>query len=230
MRSALSRIGLSLGTVGAAVGAASARGVSGISSVSSDPPPYTSNEKALFDICWSPTEDVDRVRELLAVSNLSALPPVSSPHHGRLLLSYASIRGHKSIVEVLLAAGAVVDASDDAGNTALMDAAVAGRNRVVELLLKAGADVNAANNKGITALINACLSGNAGVVETLLEAGADVYVFDAQHRMPLTIAQGFHDGRDKNSAIVALVLAKSAKAKAAERARRAAATSPPPLA
>ena len=60
--------------------------------------------------------------------------------------------GRGKIVELLLAAGADVNARSNAGATPLMVAAELGYGKVVRLLLKAGADVNAKNGEGQTAL------------------------------------------------------------------------------
>ena len=48
--------------------------------------------------------------------------------------------GYLSIANLLLQAGATVDAVNDAGNTALHNAAISGKIQVVEALLNAGAD------------------------------------------------------------------------------------------
>jgi len=82
--------------------------------------------------------------------------------------------GRTAVVELLLAAGADVDAKDEDGWTALHDAAWGGHAAVAELLLAAGADVNAQDNDGWIALHDAARNGHSAVVELLLEAGADV--------------------------------------------------------
>ncbi len=75
--------------------------------------------------------------------------------------------GHAPIVEVLLAAGAEVNAT---GWTALMGAAGGGHERTVDLLLAAGADVNAVPGAyGLTALMGAAKGGHIGTVRALLE-------------------------------------------------------------
>jgi len=75
--------------------------------------------------------------------------------------------GDAAVVELLLAAGADVDAKDEAGWTALHDAATRGYDDVVELLLVAGADVEAKSNTGWTALHYAAQEGHAAVVELI---------------------------------------------------------------
>ena len=54
-------------------------------------------------------------------------------------LMYAANAGHSQVVQLLLDAGAQVDARDNAGYTSLMIAAGSGHAQLVELLLHAGA-------------------------------------------------------------------------------------------
>ena len=72
---------------------------------------------------------------------------------GRNPLHWAGKRGDLSIANLLLQAGATVDAVTDYGMTALHLAAANGKkNQVVEALLNAGADKAVKNNFGKTAL------------------------------------------------------------------------------
>ena len=73
---------------------------------------------------------------------------------------------HKSLP---LLPGAVVDATDDEGNTPLLIASMRGLCGVVELLLAAGANVAAKNEAGNTAVERA---QNAQTIEVLKAAGA----------------------------------------------------------
>jgi len=65
---------------------------------------------------------------------------------GRLLS--ASIKGNTKIADLLLKAGADVNAKDNDGWTTLMWALFNENMDMMELLLKAGADVNAKSNEG----------------------------------------------------------------------------------
>ncbi len=76
-------------------------------------------------------------------------------------------------VELLLRAGAEVDARSHGGSTALQIAAANGEPRMVELLLKAGADVNAKTEGRMTALDFAIKGNHAAVVDLLEETGAE---------------------------------------------------------
>ena len=69
--------------------------------------------------------------------------------------------------------GALGEAVEVDGTTALHWAVVNDDLTIVDLLLDSGADVTAANRYGVTPLAPACTNGNAAMIERLLEAGAD---------------------------------------------------------
>jgi ankyrin repeat protein len=80
---------------------------------------------------------------------------------------------HLEIVEILIKAGANVNARSKWGDTALMFAALAGNNiDMIGLLIKAGADVNAKNDLNGTALRNATYFHFYEIVEILKSCGA----------------------------------------------------------
>ena len=74
----------------------------------------------------------------------------------------------------LLAAGDVVDATDDAGNTPLIIASSGRDIEGVKFLLGEGANVNATNWHGKTSLVLAIYNNDLKVAEALLKAGANV--------------------------------------------------------
>jgi ankyrin repeat protein len=85
--------------------------------------------------------------------------------------------GNEECVQILLDAGADIDAVDNEGNTALMAAAGSGNERSVRLLLeaRAGKNINAKSNwGGSTALIEAAINGSGKTVEALIAAGTGV--------------------------------------------------------
>ena len=97
--------------------------------------------------------------------------------NGRRPLHAAANSGHAIVVATLLAAGADVNAEDDAGYAPLHSAARFGHAIVVATLLAAGADVNAKTNKRnlhSTPLHSAAIGGRAHIVSLLLAAGAEV--------------------------------------------------------
>ncbi|EDW39003.1 GL13852 [Drosophila persimilis] len=75
----------------------------------------------------------------------------SRPIFPHTCLHLASRNGHKSVVEVLLAAGVSVNLLTPSG-TALHEASLCGKENVVRTLLKAGIDLSATDNEGRTAL------------------------------------------------------------------------------
>lgn len=94
---------------------------------------------------------------------------------------HSSEKNALEVVQLLLQAGADVNAKDEQGGTALMLAV--GNLDVVRALLQAGADVNAKRLDGITTLMSAGRYSqgfkiNPKVFEVLLNAGADAKVKD----------------------------------------------------
>lgn len=65
-------------------------------------------------------------------------------------LHHAAYAGHVEIIELLLEAGAEVDAPALNGGTPLMRAIQSSRPSCVEVLIKAGADVNVVNKTGVS--------------------------------------------------------------------------------
>lgn len=93
---------------------------------------------------------------------------------------FASARtGDAAQLKSLLESGVDHAATDDAGETALMQAAHAGHVAAVQVLIAAGADVHAKSPQGWTALAKAAYNGDTErgyveVVEVLHEAGASL--------------------------------------------------------
>ena len=109
---------------------------------------------------------------------------------GHTALMAAAYHGHRSIVNILLSAGADPNLlSDDdglgaAGMTALMLAAgsffASNRHQIVKLLIAGGADVNQRGAGGKTAIFYAALAGSgyADCVEVAIANGADLNLQD----------------------------------------------------
>lgn len=92
-------------------------------------------------------------------------------------LMKASISGHATVIQLLLAApGISVNASTEAGATALIAAARANHIDVVKLLLAArrAITVDQADQNGYTALLIASQCGYVPILTLLLESGADI--------------------------------------------------------
>jgi hypothetical protein len=97
-------------------------------------------------------------------------------------LRQGSLYGDMKVVSAALADGAVVDASDQFGNTALMLAATRGRLPVIRELLKAGADMDQVCGDGGTCLHVAARWGQVQAVEEFLRRGADATFEDKNGR------------------------------------------------
>jgi len=93
--------------------------------------------------------------------------------HGNTPLMTAAWRGDAAAVDVLLAAGADLQATNGDGNNALWMACVANDTELVERLVRAGVAIDHANATGATALMYAASSSKPRVVRALLALGAD---------------------------------------------------------
>lgn len=87
-------------------------------------------------------------------------------------------RGGDAELKALLNRGVNINATDEDGETALMEAADSRNAETVRVLIANGANVNAADEDGETALMIAADEGNAEVVRLLIEAGANVNARD----------------------------------------------------
>lgn len=100
-------------------------------------------------------------------------------------------RGHKKVVEQLLAAGADVDLQGGVlWDNALQAAAVGGHEKMVKQLLAAGMDVNIQSGRWSNALRVAALRGHEKVVEQLLTVEADVNAEGGMYTNALSAAKG----------------------------------------
>ncbi|KAJ5413837.1 hypothetical protein N7509_000464 [Penicillium cosmopolitanum] len=103
-------------------------------------------------------------------------------------LQRASLEGHSAVVEILLAAGANVNAQGGEYGNALQAAAFNGSAETVKMLLDAGADVNAQGGQYGSPLLAAIYSGHTDTIDILLHAGADIGLSDALDQTALHIA------------------------------------------
>ncbi len=118
---------------------------------------------------------------------------------GHNALMAAAYYGHRSVVKVLLTAGANPNLLSDGydglgyGMTALMLAAgsffASNRHQIAEQLIAAGADVNQQGAGGKTAIMYAALAGSGyrTCVETLIAGGADLDLRDDRGHTALTL-------------------------------------------
>ncbi len=94
---------------------------------------------------------------------------------GMSALHWAALKGDVEMAEMLLYAGAIVNAATRLGAyTPLFLAAKSGHPAMIETLVEARADVNTATTTGATPLMLAAASGSVQAVTLLLGEGADV--------------------------------------------------------
>ncbi len=103
----------------------------------------------------------------------------------------AARSGDLGLVSTLLTDGAVVNAKDPCGQTALMWAAKEGHTEIVQLLLGKNADVHARDEQGRTALMWAARELYANTMKLLLEKGANANAEDRNGETALTLAIQF---------------------------------------
>ena len=105
-----------------------------------------------------------------------------------------AIRGrHSSIMKTLLERGADVNvASEDRGDTPLMEAAVRGEPEILDLLIESDADLNVVNKNRQTALMLAIGESYTHIARRLIEAGATDVGPDELGMTALKYAQLFH--------------------------------------
>jgi ankyrin repeat protein len=100
-------------------------------------------------------------------------------------LTIAAGDGSIRILQLLLIAGAVVNAGGGWYGCSLCAAARTGHIEAVQLLLAAGADVRFSSDVFGSPLCAAVAGKHTRIVQLLLEAGANVNVHDDRHRSPL---------------------------------------------
>ncbi len=142
--------------------------------------------------CWG---DVDRVKTILraypAAANLKSADGFGP-------LGLACFFDHEWLVDVLLEAGADVNAASDNAFkvTPLHSASAISNLGIVRKLLEAGADVNARQDRGATALHSAAYNGRKDIVDLLLSYGADRTAKTVEGKTPMDFAseKGFQFG------------------------------------
>jgi Ankyrin repeats (3 copies) len=117
------------------------------------------------------------VRRLVA-SNPAAVKAKSPGATPPTILALESRRGDISILQVLLEAGADVNAATSDGTTALHIAALTGQTAAARLLLEKKANVDATDASGRTPLDFAAVRRNLEIVKLLAARGAKLNGFD----------------------------------------------------
>ncbi|MXZ60760.1 MAG: ankyrin repeat domain-containing protein [Acidobacteria bacterium] len=145
--------------------------------------------------------DAERVRELLA----AGVPP-DSESQGTFAIHRAAVAGSVAALQILVEAGAHLEALDQYGQTALTKAAFYGNAEAVVFLLSAGANPNAHAEPNHQTPLRAILSGWTATLSrrsrlppkddqrfaaawALIRAGADPHFGPGDHPPPVVMAE-----------------------------------------
>ncbi len=143
--------------------------------------------EALIDILnkWEASEEdlKGAVRLIIAGADVNV-----KDNYGNTALSYASMKSHEEIVEILINAKADLNVTNKYGYTALMFASRNSHKDIVKILIEANADVDAKDNDGDTALMDAARKGHKEIVQMLIEAKANVNAANNEGQTALIIA------------------------------------------
>jgi ankyrin repeat protein len=144
------------------------------------------NGKALF-IAAVRGDDVG-MREQLALGCGEAVIEFKDICGRTPLIAASTTNVRERCVELLLDAGAQLEARDRDGWTALYCASRYNHPAVVSILLAAGARVDSATDNGTTPLMIAAINGHSDVARLLLDAGANREHRDNYGRTALDLA------------------------------------------
>ncbi|KAL4221757.1 E3 ubiquitin-protein ligase mib2 [Mactra antiquata] len=127
---------------------------------------------------------------------------VDQKHKNLTALIISSHEGYKGVVQVLLAAGADTNITDEKGHTALMAALMKKQEEVAVLLIQAGCKLDLQDYKYTSALHFAARTGCVRTLKELLNKGADPNKLDIEQDTPL------HDAiHTKNYSIATFIIA-----------------------
>lgn len=140
-------------------------------------------ESGITALAFATIEGNTELMDFLLRAGANAALQVGPKGATSTVLHYASTRGNKEAVALLLDHGVDVNVRNIDGGTALMaiselirDENEKGQYTVAELLISKGADLNAMSKSGMTALMYATMSGYEIMVDLLVSKGADLKI------------------------------------------------------
>lgn len=137
--------------------------------------------------------DLAEVQRLLASGeDVNQVDPSSM----RTALHWAAKNNNLELMDALLKAGAMIEATDRTGRGPLAIAAESGNIEAIHRLIEAHADVNARDQLSGTPILWAAGLGSPEAVQALLDAGADPNIADGNGMTPLIWAANLGDGRN----------------------------------
>lgn len=124
---------------------------------------------------------------ILEGADLSLIHNKTTLHNqGSTALIYASKKGLRELVDLMIQNGANVNKKNQKTNLSPLQYALTyARSSVAELLIKSGADVNVTDVQGNTLLSTAILSYNTYIAKLLIEHGADVNAPSGTNKTPV---------------------------------------------
>ena len=129
-------------------------------------------------------DDLEKVTELISGTDVNRRDEDTHTT----ALEHAVKNANREMVQLLLAAGADVNAKNFSGETVLMMIDSDATSDLVWDLINAGADVHLKDTSGNTALMQAADADNVDAVRTLLDAGAEIDVANNQGSTALMMA------------------------------------------
>ena len=116
------------------------------------------------ETCLNRAANDGRTETVRYLASLREADVIRQGFQNRTALHTAVSSGHVNVVEVLIDAGADIEAKNVNGRTLLHYACDAGKLEIVQMLVEAGADVRVADNNGHTCLMLAGANGHAETV------------------------------------------------------------------
>ncbi|RFU74300.1 ankyrin repeat [Trichoderma arundinaceum] len=132
-----------------------------------------------FEVAERLLQAVEKPRAKALYADMARTTDGATPLH------IAAERRPMRAVEMLINAGANINAIDKDGQTPLLIAMKNKRWDIAKCLLKAGADAKADSRNGDTPLLGAVMGGKKSIVRQLLDAKVDVNAADRDGRSPL---------------------------------------------